>query len=102
MFNTKQTFISNSSRILRSEEVMKRVGLALPTLVQRMAKRTFPQSVRLGRNIHGWLESEIEGWISAQFKARKTPKSRGAKSAKPHAFAAKPNLITRFVRTVVS
>jgi prophage regulatory protein len=101
MFNTKQTFISKPSRILRSEEVKKRVGLALPTLVHRMAKGTFPQSVCLGGNIHGWLESEIEGWIAARFSERKARKQRRAKRAKT-ACAATPNLMTRIIRIVIS
>ena len=64
---------SNSkSKILRRKQVIARTGMARSTIYDHMRRGDFPTPVRLGVKIVGWLESEIEAWISDQVR-----KSRG-------------------------
>lgn len=54
-------------RILRKKEVVNRTGLAGATIYRQIAKGTFPKPRKLtgeGGRAVGWLESEINAWIS--------------------------------------
>jgi prophage regulatory protein len=55
---------SPSKTILRRREVEARTGLARSTIYERVKLGTFPAPIRLGAKAVGWLESEIETWIS--------------------------------------
>lgn len=50
--------------ILRLPEVEKRTGLRRATIYRRAGEGTFPKPVRLGPNSTGWLESEIDGFLT--------------------------------------
>lgn len=61
--------------ILRRKQVQARTGLSRSTIYSRLKpnpKRpgdfdpTFPKPVSLGAKSVGWVESEIEAWLSAQ------------------------------------
>lgn len=61
--------------ILRRGQVEARTGLSRSTIYSRLKpnpKRpgdfdpTFPKPVQLGAKSVGWVESEIEAWLSAQ------------------------------------
>ncbi|MDF1482213.1 helix-turn-helix transcriptional regulator [Extensimonas sp. H3M7-6] len=61
--------------ILRRKQVEARTGLSRSTIYSRLKpnpKRpgdfdpTFPKPVPLGAKSVGWVESEIEAWLSAQ------------------------------------
>ena len=75
--NSNQTvpnFPSASSeahiRILRLPEVMKRVGICRALIYQHMAAGVFPKSISLGARAVGWLEHEIDAWLTAKIQAR--------------------------------
>ncbi|WP_279049851.1 helix-turn-helix transcriptional regulator [Cedecea davisae] len=57
----------NQDRILRMAEVINRSGLSRPTIYRQISKGIFPTAKKLtgkeGRAV-GWLESEVEAWIS--------------------------------------
>ncbi len=63
-----------ASKILRLKQVLDKTGLARSTTYDLIKKNSFPKPIKLGAKISGWLENEIEEWISAQIK-----KSRGGK-----------------------
>jgi len=46
--------------------VKSRTGLSRSTIYQRIGAGTFPKPVNLGARAVGWLESEIDGWLTAQ------------------------------------
>lgn len=50
--------------ILRRKQVEMRTGLSRSTIYQRVTLGTFPSPIRLGAKSVGWLECEIEAWIS--------------------------------------
>ena len=61
--------------ILRLPIVKNRTGLSRSTIYLRMAQNSFPRQVPLGGRAVGWVESEIEAWLSQQIdQSRKTAK----------------------------
>jgi prophage regulatory protein len=46
--------------------VKARAGLSRSTIYQRVAEGDFPKPINLGARAVGWLEAEIEEWLSAQ------------------------------------
>ena len=61
-------------RILRLPAVKSRVGLSRSSIYLRVSEGTFPPPISLGQRARGWIEAEIEGWLSAQIeKSRKAP-----------------------------
>lgn len=60
------------TRILRIQEVMHRCALSRATLYRLIPDGSFPPQRRLspyGRSV-GWLEEDIEKWISSRQPAR--------------------------------
>ncbi|ENC2564363.1 TPA: AlpA family transcriptional regulator [Escherichia albertii] len=59
----------NNDRILRIKEVLHLTGISKSTLHRLIAKGRFPSSRKLtgeGGRAVGWLESEINAWISSR------------------------------------
>ncbi len=54
--------------ILRLPMVKSRTGLSRSTIYLRMAQNAFPKQVSLGGRTIGWVESEIEAWLSQQIE----------------------------------
>jgi prophage regulatory protein len=61
-----------STAILRLPAVKARTGLSRSTIYHRISEGTFPKQISLGARAVGFLESEVEAWISRQIeKSRK-------------------------------
>ena len=74
-FETAATAITTPpARILRLPEVMARVGLKRASIYQHMAAGTFPKQIALGIRAVGWLESEIDAWLTVRVQERHIPK----------------------------
>jgi prophage regulatory protein len=54
--------------ILRLPAVKARTGISRSTIYQHVADGSFPRPVSLGARAVGWVESDIEGWISRKIK----------------------------------
>lgn len=67
-------------RVLKIKKLVKKVGKSKPTIYRDMAAGTFPQSLRLGSNSVGWLESEIDAWIEARAAERETAGLSGCRT----------------------
>lgn len=73
--------IHNALTILRRKQVEARTGLSRSTIyakLRRNPKRpsdydpTFPKPVSVGAKAVGWIEAEIDAWLTAQIeKSRK-------------------------------
>lgn len=61
--------------ILRRKQVEARTGLSRSTIYERIKSGTFPAPVSIGAKAVGWIESEIDSWLTAQVE-----KSRKAKA----------------------
>ncbi|WP_374479507.1 helix-turn-helix transcriptional regulator [Zoogloea sp.] len=58
--------------ILRRKQVEARTGLARSTIYDHVRAGTFPAPISLGGKAVGWIESEIDAWLTAQVeKSRK-------------------------------
>jgi prophage regulatory protein len=63
---------SNALTIIRRKQVEARTGLSRSTIYQRIKEGTFPTAVSLGERAVGWIESEINTWLTTQVeKSRK-------------------------------
>ena len=52
-------------KILRLPAVSARTGLSRSTIYQRVAEGRFPKPVNLGARAVGWLENEIDDYLTA-------------------------------------
>lgn len=59
-------------RILRIKQVQDRTGLSRSTIYDRINSRSprydggFPKPVKIGLSAVGWMECEVNAWISAR------------------------------------
>ena len=56
-------------RFLRLPEVMARTGLSRSTIYVRLEQGRFPRPVSLGARAVGWIDSEIDEWMSDRVAA---------------------------------
>ena len=56
--------------VLRLKQVKNRTGLSRSGIYQKMADGEFPASISLGLRAVGWVESEIDTWVSVKIAAR--------------------------------
>jgi prophage regulatory protein len=62
-----------SNTILRLPAVKTRTGLSRSTIYLRASEGTFPQPVSLGARAKGWIESEVDAWLSQQIELSRRP-----------------------------
>ncbi len=59
--------------ILRLPAVKARTGLSRSTIYLRVSQGAFPAPVSLGGRAVGWLDAEVNAWLTAQIeKSRKS------------------------------
>jgi prophage regulatory protein len=51
-------------RILRLQQIIDKVGLSRATIYRLMECGLFPYNIKIGIRAVGWLESEVEMWIT--------------------------------------
>ena len=66
------TFPVSAFRLRPLSWVLKMVPYCKQAIYAKMAKKEFPQSIRLGGNRVAWKESDILEWITAKEQASKT------------------------------
>ena len=57
-------------RVLRLKEVINITGLSRSTIYELIAQNQFPKQLPLGARAVGWVEEEINNWITQQIAAR--------------------------------
>jgi prophage regulatory protein len=57
--------------ILRLPAVKTRTGLSRSTIYLRVSQGTFPKPVSLGGRAVGWVEEEIQCWLTERIAARR-------------------------------
>ena len=63
--------------ILRLPQVKARTGLSRSTIYLRISEGRFPKPVSLGGRAVGWIEAEVNDWLSEQIdNSRKTANRR--------------------------
>lgn len=53
---------------IRLRTVLKRTGLSRSSIYLRIAQGTFPRAVSLGERAVGWIEAEVDDWISTRIE----------------------------------
>jgi prophage regulatory protein len=56
--------------ILRRNQVEDRTGLSRSTIYARIQAGIFPKPISLGSRAVGWLENEVEKWLTDRIEAR--------------------------------
>ena len=56
-------------KFLRLPDVIERVGYSRPSIYLKMSRGEFPRPINLGPRAVGWLESDIDNWISERVAA---------------------------------
>ena len=54
---------------MRLAETCRKVGLKQSAVYQYMANGNFPKSIKITDKAVGWLEHELDAWITARVKA---------------------------------
>jgi prophage regulatory protein len=67
-----------ANAILRLPLVKSRTGLSRSTIYLRIAEGSFPKSVSLGARAVGWLESDIEQWLTSRVEESRGVVGRAA------------------------
>lgn len=52
--------------ILRRKQVEQMIGLSRSTIYNSIREGTFPKPIQLGLRAVGWLESDIEAWLTSR------------------------------------
>ena len=58
-----------STTILRLPAVKARTGLSRSTIYLRISDGRFPKPISLGGRAVGWIDAEINDWLSQQIEA---------------------------------
>ena len=53
-------------KVLRLREVLDRVSLSKSTVYRMIGDDQFPKPIKLGGRAVGWIEDEINQWISSR------------------------------------
>ena len=73
--NTFNNLQEGKDRILRIAEVRRIVGICTASIYSYMKKGEFPNQIKIGPRMVGWLESEIQEWIASQVTAARDKKT---------------------------
>lgn len=67
-----------ANTIIRLRTVMQRTGLSRSSIYLRIAQGRFPRPVSLGGRAVGWIDAEVEAWITARIEESRNPTARDA------------------------
>ena len=56
--------------ILRLPEVIAKTGLSRSTIYSQISKGAFPKGVPIGEHARGWLNHEVDEWITRRAALR--------------------------------
>ena len=57
-----------ANTILRLPAVKNRTGLSRSTIYLRISENRFPKPISLGGRAVGWIEEEIDAWLTTQIQ----------------------------------
>jgi prophage regulatory protein len=61
--------------VLRRKQVEERTGLSRSTLYHYIKLGNFPKPMALGPRVVGWLESDVNSWITDRVTVRRDDKT---------------------------
>ena len=63
--------------VLRLPAVKARTGLSRSTIYLRVSQGAFPAPVSLGGRAVGWIEAEVNAWLTVQIEKRRNQGAAG-------------------------
>lgn len=69
MSSKQRGCLNMSQKFLRLPAVKDYTGLSRSSIYALMEKREFPSQIKIGPRAVGWLDFEIEEWVSQRIKA---------------------------------
>lgn len=66
-----------SYTILRLPRVKDRTGLSRSSIYLKISQGLFPKPISLGARAVGWVESDIDQWLSEQIESSRQAESLG-------------------------
>jgi prophage regulatory protein len=66
-----------SYTVLRLPKVKDRTGLSRSSIYLKISQDQFPKSISLGARAVGWIESEIDQWLSDQISSSRQTEQEG-------------------------
>lgn len=66
-----------ATSILRLPDVKAHTGLSRSTIYLRVAEGKFPAPIGLGGRAVGWVESEVQDWITTQIERSRQSGGQG-------------------------
>ena len=64
-----------TTAILRLPAVKARTGLSRSTIYLRVSEGRFPKPISLGGRAVGWVESEVDDWLTRQIESSREAQS---------------------------
>lgn len=58
------------NKILRIDEVVRVTGVPRSTLYEMIGRGEFPKQIRLTPRATGWVEAEVQDWLSQRIEQR--------------------------------
>ena len=58
-----------TQRIIRLAEVKSKTGLSRSSIYERLKDGSFPSPIKITNHAVGWIEQEIDDWISHRIAA---------------------------------
>ncbi len=65
--------------ILNSKQLRQRIGLSAPMIWRMERKGEFPSRRKISSNRVGWIEEEVEAWLSNRVNSMVAPRKKGEK-----------------------
>ncbi|WP_186083486.1 AlpA family phage regulatory protein [Burkholderia gladioli] len=59
---------TSGNRVVRMRPLIERVGLSKSEIYRRIQGGTFPRPIALGVRAVGWLERDVELWLTTRAK----------------------------------
>lgn len=53
-------------KVLRLPQVLAKIGLSRSTTYAMIADGNFPKPIKLGKRAVGWVDTEVENWLTSR------------------------------------
>ena len=57
-------------RVIRYPELFRKIGLSRSQVWRLEKQGDFPRSIQLGKNSKGWIEADVDTWLTERRAAR--------------------------------
>ena len=59
-----------TNNILRLPDVKRKTGQSRSSIYDKVQRQEFPAPVKIGERAVGWVEAEVDAWVTARIEAR--------------------------------